>query len=138
IGNAVVSDICGTPIMGKDIAQVAIGAVPRQGVAGQDDDDDVVTGVVLMRRGENPSEVLKAVRATIDQVNDTGLPAGVKVVPIYDRTWLIGKTLTTVFTNLVEGALLVSIVLWMFRGNLRAAALVAVDIPRALLATFLR
>src|SRR5439155_790606 len=84
---------------------------------------DVVTGVVLMRRGENPSEVLKAVRAKIDQVNDTGLPAGVKVVPIYDRTWLIGKTLTTVFTNLVEGALLVSIVLWMFLGNLRAAAI---------------
>src|SRR5437016_7339523 len=90
-----------------------------------------------MRRGENPSEVLKEVRAKIDQVNNTGLPAGVKVVPIYDRTWLIGKTLTTVFTNLVEGALLVSIVLWMFLGNLRAAAIVAVTIPLALLATFL-
>ena len=137
IGNVVVAERGGTPILVKDIAQVAIGAVPRQGVAGQDDDDDVVTGVVLMRRGENPSEVLKAVRATIDQVNDTGLPAGVKVVPIYDRTWLIGKTLTTVFTNLVEGALLVSIVLWMFLGNLRAAAIVALTIPLALLATFL-
>src|SRR5438128_2183626 len=137
IGNVVVAERGGTPILVKDIAQVAIGAVPRQGVAGQDDDDDVVTGVVLMRRGENPSEVLKAVRAKIDQVNDTGLPAGVKVVPIYDRTWLIGKTLTTVFTNLVEGALLVSIVLWMFLGNLRAAAIVALTIPLALLATFL-
>src|SRR2546430_3034865 len=137
IGNVVVAERGGTPILVKNIAQVAVGAVPRQGVAGQDDDDDVVTGVVLMRRGENPSEVLKAVRAKIDQVNDTGLPAGVKVVPIYDRTWLIGKTLTTVFTNLVEGALLVSIVLWMFLGNLRAAAIVAVTIPLALLATFL-
>src|SRR5467141_3759173 len=137
IGNVVVTERSGTPILVKDIAQVAIGAVPRQGVAGQDDDDDVVTGVVLMRRGESPSEVLKAVRAKIDEVNDTGLPAGVKVVPIYDRTWLIGKTLTTVFTNLVEGALLVSIVLWMFLGNLRAAAIVAVTIPLALLATFL-
>jgi len=111
IGNVVVAERGGTPILVKDIAQVAIGAVPRQGVAGQDDDDDVVTGVVLMRRGESPSEVLKAVRAKIDEVNYTGLPAGVKVVPIYDRTWLIGKTLTTVFTNVVEGALLVSIVL---------------------------
>src|SRR5256885_97128 len=137
IGNVVVAERGGTPILVKSIAQVAVGAVPRQGVAGQDDDDDVVTGVVLMRRGENPSEVLRAVRATIDQVNDTGLPAGVKVVPIYDRTWLIGKTLTTVFTNLVEGALLVSIVLWLFLGNLRAAAIVAVTIPLALLATFL-
>src|SRR5437016_2154963 len=137
IGNVVVAERSGTPILVKDIAQVAIGAVPRQGVAGQDDDDDVVTGVVLMRRGENPSEVLKAVRAKIDLVNDTGLPAGVKVVPIYDRTWLIGKTLTTVFSNLLEGALLVSLVLWLFLGNLRAAAIVAVTIPLALLATFL-
>src|SRR2546426_136369 len=137
IGNVVVAERSGTPILVKDIARVAVGAVPRQGVAGQDDDDDVVTGVVLMRRGENPSEVLKAVRAKIGEVNDTGLPAGVKVVPIYDRTWLIGKTLTTVFTNLVEGALLVSTVLWMFLGNLRAAAIVALTIPLALLATFL-
>jgi cobalt-zinc-cadmium resistance protein CzcA len=106
-------------------------------VAGQDDDEDVVTGVVLMRRGENPSEVLKAVRAKVDQLNDTGLPGGVKVVPIYDRTWLIGKTLTTVFTNLVEGALLVSAVLWLFLGNFRAAAIVALTIPLALFATFL-
>src|SRR2546426_951083 len=137
IGNVVVAERGGTPILVKNIAQVAVGAVPRQGVAGQDDDDDVVTGVVLMRRGENPSEVLKAVRAKIGEVNDTGLPAGVKVVPIYDRTWLIGKTLTTVFSNLLEGALLVSVVLWLFLGNLRAAAIVAVTIPLALLATFL-
>ncbi|HSU77847.1 MAG TPA: efflux RND transporter permease subunit, partial [Burkholderiales bacterium] len=114
-----------------------VGSVPRQGVAGQDADDDVVTGVVLMRRGENPSEVLKLVRQKIDQLNATGLPGGVKVVPIYDRTWLIGKTLTTVFSNLLEGALLVSFVLWLFLGNLRAAFIVAVTIPLALLATFL-
>jgi heavy metal efflux system protein len=137
IENVVVAERGGTPILVKQLARVVIGSVPRQGVAGQDDDDDVVTGVVLMRRGENPAEVLKLVRAKIDQINDTGLPGGVKIVPIYDRTWLIEKTLTTVFTNLVEGALLVSIVLWMFLGNLRAAAIVAVTIPLALLATFL-
>src|SRR5947208_11574657 len=137
IGNVVVAERGGTPILVKNIAQVAVGAVPRQGVAGQDDDDDVVTGVVLMRRGENPSEVLKLVRAKVDQLNQTGLPGGVKVVPIYDRTWLIGKTLTTVFTNLTEGALLVSFVLWLFLGNVRAAFIVAVTIPLALLATFL-
>src|SRR5258705_13477139 len=137
IGNVVVAERSGTPILVKDIAQVAIGAVPRQGVAGQDDDDDIVTGVVLMRRGENPSEVLKLVRAKVNQLNETGLPGGVKIVPIYDRTWLIGKTLTTVFTNLLEGALLVSVVLWIFLGNLRAAFIVAVTIPLALLATFL-
>src|SRR3954451_15010465 len=137
IENVVVAERGGTPILVKHSANVAVGAVPRQGVAGQDDDDDVVTGVVLMRRGENPAEVLKLVRAKVDQLNDVGLPAGVKVVPIYDRTWLIGKTLTTVFTNLLEGALLVAVVLWLFLGNLRAAAIVAVTIPLALLATFL-
>ncbi|HEY6822616.1 MAG TPA: CusA/CzcA family heavy metal efflux RND transporter [Burkholderiales bacterium] len=137
IGNVAVAERNGTPVLVKDVAQVQIGAVPRQGIAGQDDEDDVVTGVVLMRRGENPAEVLKGVRKKVDQLNATMLPGGVKIVPIYDRTWLIGKTLTTVFTNLVEGALLVSIVLWLFLGNLRAAAIVALTIPLALLATFL-
>lgn len=137
IENVVVAERGGTPILVKQLASVEVGALPRQGVAGQDDEDDVVTGVVLMRRGENPAVVLKAVTAKIDQLNDSGLPGGVKVVPIYDRTWLIGKTLGTVFTNLVEGALLVSFVLWLFLGNLRAAAIVAVTIPLALLATFL-
>src|SRR5205823_13199348 len=96
IENVVVDQRGGTPILVKNVAKVAIGSVPRQGVAGQDEDDDVVTGVVLMRRGENPSVVLKAVSAKIDQLNQTGLPGGVNVVPIYDRTWLIDKTLTTV------------------------------------------
>jgi len=137
IENVVIDQRGGTPILVRNVASVQIGSVPRQGVAGQDEDDDVVTGVVLMRRGENPSEVLKAVRAKVAQLNETGLPGGVKVVPIYDRTWLIGKTLTTVFSNLLEGALLVSLVLWLFLGNLRAAAIVALTIPLALLATFL-
>src|SRR4030081_2787671 len=137
IENVMVAERGGTPILVKQLARVEVGAVPRQGVAGQDEEDDVVTGVVLMRRGENPAEVLKLVRAKVDQLNDTGLPGGVKIVPIYDRTWLIEKTLTTVFTNLVEGVLLVSVVLWMFLGNLRAAAIVALTIPLALMATFL-
>jgi heavy metal efflux system protein len=137
IGNVVVAERGGSPILVRDVARVAIGAVPRQGVAGQDAEDDIVTGVVLMRRGENPAEVLKAVRARVDQLNTTGLPSGVQIVPLYDRTWLIRKTLTTVFSNLVEGALLVSIVLWFFLGNLRAAGIVAMTIPLALLATFL-
>ncbi len=137
IEHVVLAERDGTPVLVKDVARVEIGAVPRQGVAGQDEDDDVVTGVVLLRRGENPSDVLTAVRKKVDELNTTGLPSGVKIVPIYDRTWLIGKTLTTVFSNLVEGALLVSFVLWLFLGNLRAAAIVAVTIPLALLATFL-
>ncbi len=137
IADVVVAERNGVPVLVKDIATVAVGAVPRQGISGQDDEDDVVTGVVLMRRGENPSTVLKGVREKVDLLNSSRLPPGVSVVPIYDRTWLISKTLKTVFTNLLEGALLVSIVLWLFLGNLRAAVIVALTIPLALLATFL-
>jgi cobalt-zinc-cadmium resistance protein CzcA len=137
IGNIVVAERSGVPVLVKNIAEVSIGAVPRQGLVGQDKDDDIVTGVVLMRKGENPSQVLKAVKEKVDLLNTSGLPRGVQIVPFYDRTWLIGKTLTTVFTNLVEGAALVTLVLVLFLGNLRAAFIVALVIPLSLLATFI-
>ena len=137
IGQIVLSSRGGTPILIRDVAQVKIGAVPRLGVVGQDNDDDVVTGIVVMRKGENPSEVLKGVKARIEAMNGKGLPPGMKIEPFYDRTWLMEKTLSTVFRNLVEGALLVSIVLYLFLSNLRASLAVVVVIPLALLATFL-
>src|SRR6202165_625426 len=121
IENVVIAARGGTPILVRDVGRVQLGAVPRQGVAGQDEDDDIVTGIVLMRRGENPSTVLQAVHRSVDALNAEGLPGGVKIAPFYDRTWLIDKTLTTVFTNLVEGALLVSVVLGLFSGKLAAA-----------------
>ena len=137
IGDIVVAARNGTPILIRDIAKVTIGAVPRLGVVGQGLDDDVVTGIVIMRKGENASEVLKGVKAKIEALNAHGLPHGVQIVPFYDRTWLMGKTLNTVFKNLVEGALLVSLVLYIFLSNLRASLAVVVVIPLALLATFL-
>ena len=137
IENVVVAEKNGVPVLVRDVAKVSVGSVPRQGVAGQDGDDDIVYGLVLMRKGENPSEVLKAVKDKIDFINTFQLPKGVEVVPFYDRSWLIGKTLKTVFLNLLEGAALVSIVLWLFLGNLRAAAIVALVIPLSLLGTFL-
>jgi heavy metal efflux system protein len=121
----------------RDIADVATGAVPRQGIVGQDGDDEIVSGIVLMRKGENPSEVLKAVKEQVAAINASGLPRPAQVVPFYDRTQLIDTTLTTVFRNLAEGALLVSVVLYLFLGNLRAAGIVAVVIPLSLLATFI-
>jgi len=127
----------GSPILVKDIARVSIGGVPRQGVAGQDDDDDIVYGMVLMRKGENASVVLDAVKERIEELNRTQLPPGVRIEPFYDRSWLIGRTLKTVFTNLLEGALLVTVVLYLFLKNLRAAAIVAAVIPLSLLGTFL-
>ena len=137
IGNIVVAERNGVPVLVKHVAEVNVGAVPRQGIVGQDDDDDVVTGIVLMRKGENPSQVLTGVKQKIDMINTAMLPKGVEVVAFYDRTWLIDRTLKTVFTNLTEGALLVTLVLVLFLGNLRAAAIVAVVIPLSLLATFI-
>ncbi|RYX93743.1 MAG: efflux RND transporter permease subunit [Comamonadaceae bacterium] len=137
IGRIVVAARGGTPILVRDLAEVKIGAVPRLGTVGQDQDDDVVTGIVVMRKGENPSVVLKGVKDRIEELNTRVLPKGVEIVPFYDRTWLMGKTLSTVFRNLVEGALLVSLVLYLFLSNLRASLAVVVVIPLALLATFL-
>ncbi|CAM3955397.1 efflux RND transporter permease subunit [Roseateles saccharophilus] len=137
IGQIVVTARNGTPVLVRDIARVEVGAVPRLGVVGQDGDDDVVTGIVVMRKGENASVVLKGVKEKIAELNERGLPKGVQILPFYDRTWLMGKTLSTVFRNLVEGALLVSLVLYLFLSNLRASLAVVAVIPLALLATFL-
>lgn len=137
IGRIVVATRNGTPILIRDVARVHIGAVPRLGTVGQDEDDDVITGMVVMRKGENPSEVLKGVKQKVAELNARGLPPGVQIVPFYDRSWLMGKTLSTVFRNLVEGALLVSLVLYIFLSNLRASLAVVVVIPLALLATFM-
>lgn len=127
----------GTPIFVKDVAQVTVGHVPIEGVMGQDDSDDVVSGIVIMRKGENPSTVLEALKARIELLNRSILPRGAKIVPYYDRTWLIETTLHTVFKNLAEGAMLVTLVLLLFLGNFRAAAIGALMIPLSLLATFI-
>src|SRR5215470_3915966 len=137
IERVVVSSHEGTPVLVRDVADVSIGAVPRQGLMGQDGDDDIVNGIVLMRKGENPSRVLASVKEKVDLLNDKILPQGVRIVPYYDRTWLIDTTLHTVFHNLAEGALLVTLVLYLCLGNIRAAAIVALVIPLALLSTFL-
>jgi len=97
IGNIVVASHAGTPVLVKDLADVTIGAVPRQGIVGQDDNDDIVSGIVLMRKGENPSQVLTAVKARVALLNRSILPKGVQIIPYYDRTWLIETTLKTVF-----------------------------------------
>ena len=137
IGQIVVTSRNGTPILIRDIAQVKVGAVPRLGTVGQDTDDDIVTGIIVMRKGENPSEVLKSIKVKVDELNSRTLPKGVQIVPFYDRTWLMDKTLSTVFKNLVEGALLISLVLYIFLSNWRASLAVVLVIPLALLSTFL-
>lgn len=137
IGNIVLASHNGSPVLVRDVAEVSLGAMPREGIVGQDGEDDIVNGIVLMRKGENPSDVLKGVKARVDLLNKSILPKGVRIVPYYDRTWLIDTTLHTVFHNLAEGAMLVTLVLLVFLGNLRAAAIVALMIPLSLLGTFI-
>jgi cobalt-zinc-cadmium resistance protein CzcA len=137
IGAVVVAEHQGTPLQIRDFAQVTVGSVPRQGIVGRDDDDDIVEGIVLMRKGENPSDVLVDLKQRVDRLNSSVLPKDVKIVPFYDRSWLISTTLTTVFHNLLEGGLLVTLVLFVFLRSGRAAAIVAAVIPLALLSTFI-
>lgn len=137
IENVVVSQHNGVPIKVGDIAKVTVGEVPRQGVAGQNDNDDIVYGVIMMRKGENASDVLDAIKDKLNDIRATALPKGVSIEPFYDRSWLIEKTMHTVFHNLLEGAMLVCLVLFVFLGNFRAAAIVAMVIPVSLLGTFI-
>ena len=141
LGQVVVAENKGVPVLVRDLAEVVEARVPPQGIVGytdaSGDQDDVVSGIVLLRKDENPSFVLDALKARVDRLNAGGLPPGVRIVPFYDRSWLIGKTLKTVFTNLLEGALLVTLVLYLFLADLRAAAIVASVIPLALLGTFI-
>jgi len=127
----------GTPVLVRDVATVTDGWAPRQGVVSRADQLDTVEGIVLMRRGANPSVVLEHVREAIAELNQHLLPPGVQVSPFYDRTDLVDTTLHTVGRNLLEGGLLVTLVLFAFLLELRAALIVAVLIPLSLLSAFI-
>ncbi len=126
----------GTPVYLSDIASVRDGWTPRQGVCARGDDQDAIEGIILMRRGENPSDVLANVRAKVTELNDHVLAKGTRIWPFYDRTELVNATLDTVGHNLAEGAILVTLVLFVFLLDLKAALIVATLIPLALFSSF--
>ncbi len=126
----------GRPVLLSEVATVQVGYSPRQGIVTRDDDEDAVQGIVLMRRGDNPSVVLELLRGRITELNDHLLPDGIRVVPFYDRSELVATTLKTVFTNVVEGAVLVVMVLFAFLISVRASLIVAAVIPLSLAAAF--
>ncbi|MFO0673216.1 MAG: efflux RND transporter permease subunit [Polyangiaceae bacterium] len=132
IARVAVTSRGGTPIYVGDVASVRVGWQPRQGIVARNDNHDAVQGIVLMRRGENPSRVLEGVREKVKDLNDRILPKGTKIDVFYDRTELVDKTLQTVAHNLVEGALLVVFVLVIFLMDFSAAMVVAVLIPPSL------
>src|SRR6478735_9262164 len=121
------------PVELRDVAKVNEGYAPRQGVVTRDSNQDAVEGIVLMRRGENPTVVLDALRDRVAKLSKT-LPADVKIKPFYDRTELVNTTLKTVFENLAEGAALVMLVLFAFMLSLRASLIAAAVIPLSLAA----
>ena len=137
VENVVVTAANGVPVFVRDLGKVHIGSAPRTGIFAIGDKTDRVEGIVLMRRGENPSEVLAGIHDAVDELNATGLPSGVKMVPIYDRTDLVNNTLHTVTHTLLEGLVIVLAVLFFFLGSARAALLTAVTIPLSLLFAFI-
>ncbi len=136
IANIVVTESKGVPVFVKDLGRVDITNAPQTGIFGVGDQTGGVEGIVLMRRGENPSEVLKSIKAAVEELNGGKLPPGVQIAPIYDRTDLVNNTLHTVSHTLLEGLLIVVIVLFVFLGSARAALLTALTIPLSLLFAF--
>jgi cobalt-zinc-cadmium resistance protein CzcA len=123
----------GTPVLLGDVAQVQVGHLPRLGIAGQDRDDDIVQGTVLMHRGERSLPTIRAVEAEIRHINRSNiLPPGVHIEKIYDRSDLIAVTTNTVLHNMIFGIALIFLVQWIFLGDLRSAVIVSVTIPFAL------
>src|SRR3989442_91386 len=142
IANTVIMTKSGTPLRVKDIAVVSQGPKIRLGqfaraIHREDgriiDNDDVVSGIALLRKCANADEALAGIHAKVKELNDHILPPGVKVVPFIDRSDLVHFTTHTVLHNLTEGIILVVVILFLFLGNVRGAFIVALTIPFALL-----
>jgi len=137
IGNVVVAARNGIPIYVRDVAEVSIGHAPRLGEFGYMDQDDAVEGVILMRTGEQAQVILRKVEEVTRDLNERVLPRDVKIVPYYDRQYLLQETTSTVEGNLLRGMLLVLLVLGLFLFSIRTALIVAVTIPFSLLFAFI-
>ncbi|MDP3589052.1 MAG: CusA/CzcA family heavy metal efflux RND transporter [Methylobacter sp.] len=127
----------GTPITVGDVATLVQAYTPRRGAVGLDDKKEVVEGIALLRRGQNPTRVLDALHAKVEELNARILPTGMRIVPFLDRSDLVSKTLHTVFDNLLHGFLLVVGVVWLFLRSIRGSLIVATVIPLSLLVAFL-
>jgi heavy metal efflux system protein len=127
----------GTPVTVGDVSRVVMSHTPRLGAVGYNLEAEVAEGFALLRRGENPSRVLEGIHDKVRQLNETILPKGMQIRPFYDRTNLVGETLSTVHHNLLFGALLVTAIVWLFLRSVRCSLIVASIIPLALLTAFI-
>ncbi len=133
LADTMVTSSNGSPVLVRDVATVSVGEQPRLGIAGENEDDDIVQGIVLMRRGEQSSPTIARVEALVSSVNNsTILPPGVRIERIYDRKDLIETTTHTVLENMVVGIALIVFLQWIFLGDLRSALIVGATIPFAL------
>ncbi len=134
IRNTMIAAHAGTPILVSDVATVTVGNQPRLGIAGQNEDDDIIQGIVLMRRGAETMPTLQGVLAEVAKINASNiLPPGVRIERIYDRSALVDITTHTVLHNMVMGITLIFLIQWLFLGDLRSALIVSATIPFALL-----
>src|SRR5438128_5026366 len=133
LSNTMLTQSGGNPVLVRDVASVQVSNKPRLGIAGKDADDDIIQGIVLMRRGEQSMPTIKRVEREVERINNSNiLPPGVRIERIYDRKDLIDITTRTVLHNMAFGILLIFALQWIFLGNLRSALIVATTIPFAL------
>ncbi|RHJ91382.1 efflux RND transporter permease subunit [Parabacteroides bouchesdurhonensis] len=137
IENIVVKNIEGIPVLVKNLATVQESCLPRLGQVGRMEEDDVVQGIVVMRKGENPSEVIAALKDKIVDIQQNSLPEDVKIVPFYDRENLVDLAVRTVTHNLAEGILFVTFIVLIFMADWRTTLIVSIIIPLALLFAFI-
>ncbi|MEW5979838.1 MAG: CusA/CzcA family heavy metal efflux RND transporter [Acidobacteriota bacterium] len=135
IEDIVVASHQGTPVYLREVAQVQVGAMPRQGAVTRDGQGETVSGMVIMLKGENGKEVIERVKEKLSAIRKI-VPEGVQIRPFYDQSEVISRTIRTVRNNLLEGGLLVIGVLFLFLGNVRGALLVAAVIPLSMLIAF--
>ncbi len=136
LGAIVLESHRGTPVYLREVADLKIGAVPRQGAVTRDGEKETVSGMVIMLKGQNSKTVIERVKAAIEEMKSS-LPEGVRLVPFYDQSYVIDGTIGTVRDNLIKGGALVILVLFFFLGQFHAALIVAAVIPLSLLAAFL-
>jgi cobalt-zinc-cadmium resistance protein CzcA len=136
LGDIVVKTVSNVPVFIRQVASIAVGPEIRAGAVTQDDKGEVVTGIIMMLKGENSRDVIQRIKAKVREVNKS-LPPGVQIRSFYDQTELVDNTIRTVETNLIEGGILVIAVLFFFLGNWRAALIVALVIPLSMLFTFI-
>ncbi|QJB30548.1 efflux RND transporter permease subunit [Chitinophaga oryzae] len=137
IKNVIVDHIGGTPILVKDVADVSIAALPRLGQVGRDSDHDVVEGIVVMRKGENPANVIVELKKKIATLNTRILPDDVKIKTFYNREDLIDFSTHTVLHNMIEGIIFVTVIVFIFMADWRTTIIVSVVIPLSLLFAFI-